>query len=306
MAHARQAVLWLLECAPGVPADGPLVVSDLGAGTCAASLGAHLALVEHAGAGQDMAIYPVDLDSSGRRFAEAFAALAGTTSGGPNATACKPAAGPIARELAQQWALAARRKAATKSLLSSASTAHTATATATVNTSASASAQATTPSAAALLPNQSTDQYVSSSKEGVIGLVQSLFEALRERSVVGGPHLIVASFSLQYLRNEEVIEGERENDRACPASAAAASRCRCVPLSSRSLSKPARSPARTGVIRSLSRALSLFSATHSSPRLLPLSPAPSSCSSSRVLAIYSARRQKVITFALAFMASTTS
>lgn len=219
-----------------------------------------------------MAIYPVDLDSSGRRFAEAFAALAGTTSGGPNATACKPAAGPIARELAQQWALAARRKAATKSLLSSASTAHTATATATVNTSASASAQATTPSAAALLPNQSTDQYVFSSKEGVIGLVQSLFEALRERSVVGGPHLIVASFSLQYLRNEEVIEGERENDRACPASAAAASRCRCVPLPP---AGPLRAAARVPFRNLLDLLLALVLSAHSR--------ALSRCSARRIL-----------------------
>ncbi len=188
------------------------MVSDLGAGTCAASLGARLALVEHAGAGQDVAIFPVDLESSGRRFAEAFAALIGTTGGRPNTAVCRPTAGPIARELAQQWALAARRKAATKSLLSSSSTAHTATAVATVSTSAQA---LTASSAAALLPDQSTDQYVSSQKEGVIGLVQSLFEALHERGVVGGPHLIVASFSLQYLRNEEVSEREWPRAPGC-------------------------------------------------------------------------------------------
>ncbi len=49
VAAARQAVLWMLECAPGVPSDAPLSMADLGAGTCAACLGALLALHEHAG-----------------------------------------------------------------------------------------------------------------------------------------------------------------------------------------------------------------------------------------------------------------
>ena len=35
-AAARQVVLWLLQCAPGLPQDAPLTFGDLGAGTCAA------------------------------------------------------------------------------------------------------------------------------------------------------------------------------------------------------------------------------------------------------------------------------
>ena len=35
-------------CAPGLPADAPLIVGDLGAGTCAACLGARFALRDHA------------------------------------------------------------------------------------------------------------------------------------------------------------------------------------------------------------------------------------------------------------------
>jgi len=75
VAAARQAVLWMLECAPGVPSDAPLSISDLGAGTCAACLGAQIALHEHAGEEQDCRLWPIDVASSSGRFRRAFEAM---------------------------------------------------------------------------------------------------------------------------------------------------------------------------------------------------------------------------------------
>ena len=69
-------MLWLLQAAPGLPDyDTPLAVGDLGAGTCAASLGAWLALREHAGEEQPFRVYPADVASSGERFVNAFRAM---------------------------------------------------------------------------------------------------------------------------------------------------------------------------------------------------------------------------------------
>ena len=73
--HARQIMLWLLECAPGLPTDMPLVLGDLGAGTCAACLGARVALKELAGDEQPFRAFPIDVASSSARFASAFRAM---------------------------------------------------------------------------------------------------------------------------------------------------------------------------------------------------------------------------------------
>ena len=81
--HARQAMLWLLQCAPGVPTDGALVVGDIGAGTCAACLGARLALRDHAGEEQPIKVYPIDVASSSARFQRAFAAMTRQEKFGP-------------------------------------------------------------------------------------------------------------------------------------------------------------------------------------------------------------------------------
>ena len=74
VACARQIMLWIFECAPGLP-DEALVFSDLGAGTCAACLGARLALRDHAGDEQNYHVYPIDVASSSARFANAFRAM---------------------------------------------------------------------------------------------------------------------------------------------------------------------------------------------------------------------------------------
>ena len=49
VATIRQVMLWLLQSAPGMPTDGPLSFADLGAGTCAACVGARFALRDHVG-----------------------------------------------------------------------------------------------------------------------------------------------------------------------------------------------------------------------------------------------------------------
>ena len=139
MAAARQVMLWLLQSAPGVPSDAPLSFADLGAGTCAACLGARLALHEHAGAEQPFRAFAIDLATSSARFAKAFG------------TMCK-------RE--------------------------------------------STHGRPALLPGQSADQYLSSAEPGIGALASSLLKQIEGRSE-RQPHLILASFSLHYLKAEE-------------------------------------------------------------------------------------------------------
>jgi hypothetical protein len=75
LAAARQLVLWLLQRAPGLPGDAPIAFADLGAGTCAACLGARLALHDHAGDEQPYRVYPIDVASSSARFRRAFQAM---------------------------------------------------------------------------------------------------------------------------------------------------------------------------------------------------------------------------------------
>eukprot|EP00326_Haptolina_ericina_P035636 CAMPEP_0181238250 /NCGR_PEP_ID=MMETSP1096-20121128/39233_1 /TAXON_ID=156174 ORGANISM="Chrysochromulina ericina, Strain CCMP281" /NCGR_SAMPLE_ID=MMETSP1096 /ASSEMBLY_ACC=CAM_ASM_000453 /LENGTH=494 /DNA_ID=CAMNT_0023333733 /DNA_START=1419 /DNA_END=2903 /DNA_ORIENTATION=+ len=74
VAATRQLMLWLLEHAPGLP-DGHLSVGDLGAGTCAACLGAHLAVRDLVGEGHPLTLHPIDAASSSSRFHRSFAAL---------------------------------------------------------------------------------------------------------------------------------------------------------------------------------------------------------------------------------------
>lgn len=140
LAAARQVALWLLQLAPGVPADRPLAFADLGAGTSAACLGCRLALLEHAGAAQPFHAYAIDLASSGARFARAFHAM------------CRP------------------------------SGAHG--------------------KAAALLPGQHASHYMQCDEPGIGSLASSLFEQLKQRGALQ-PHLLVASFSLHYLKPAE-------------------------------------------------------------------------------------------------------
>ena len=75
VAASRQVMIWLLECAPGLPEDEPLSFCDLGAGTCAACLGARLALRDLAGEEQPFKTFPIDVASSSARFAAAFTAM---------------------------------------------------------------------------------------------------------------------------------------------------------------------------------------------------------------------------------------
>jgi hypothetical protein len=140
VAASRQIMLWLLECAPGLPDDGPLCVADLGAGTCAACLGARLALRDHAGDEQIIKSFPIDVASSSERFAKAFVAM-------------------------------------TKAELYG---------------------------RAALLPEQEPWQYLRESEPGVDHLARSLLSQLKQRGE-RQPHLIIASFSLQYI-----AKGERD------------------------------------------------------------------------------------------------
>ena len=78
---AGQLVAWLLAArlgellAPGVPADTSITMADLGAGTCAACLGAKLALHDHAGDEQPYRRFPIDVASSSARFRRAFRAM---------------------------------------------------------------------------------------------------------------------------------------------------------------------------------------------------------------------------------------
>ena len=75
LAAARQITLWLLQSAPGVPADDALCWADLGAGTCAACLGTRMALHEHAGVEQPFRAYAVEVAASAARFSKAFTAM---------------------------------------------------------------------------------------------------------------------------------------------------------------------------------------------------------------------------------------
>ena len=70
-----QALLWLLENAPGLPSGTPLVIADLGAGSCAACLGARYALRDYGGDDQPFQVFPIDVESSSARFREAFEAM---------------------------------------------------------------------------------------------------------------------------------------------------------------------------------------------------------------------------------------
>ena len=152
-AHAYQITLWLLQCAPGVcpshaaseaaPAEcappvqpvqpvQPLTIADLGAGTCAACLGAWLALREHGGEEQPYRVIPADVVTSGERFANAFRAM----------------------------------------------------------TKPSIAAHGHQP----LLPLQDAGQYIAVTDEGIEELARAVLAPSRP-----APHLLLASFSLQYL-----------------------------------------------------------------------------------------------------------
>ena len=170
VAHARQAMLWVLRCAPGLPLETPsedgcvdegeegagpeakvgnmycsgeashsgvLTIADLGAGTCAACLGAHLAIVEHAGDDQPHRLFPIDISTSSARFVDAFISLT------------RPHHG-----------------------------------------------------SAALLSGQAADQYLTVQEIGIDAMAASLFAQLAQRRQ-RPPHLILASFCLQYLATDE-------------------------------------------------------------------------------------------------------
>lgn len=130
-------MLWMLQCAPGIPTDAPFTVADLGAGTCAACVGARLALHEHAGAEQNLRVFPIDVASSSERFVEAFHAMTRGV------------------ELGK----------------------------------------------AAVLPQQAPSQYLVSDRPGIDPMARSLFAQLSDRGE--HPHVLLASFCLQYLRADE-------------------------------------------------------------------------------------------------------
>ena len=129
--------MWLLESAPGLPRDGPISFGDLGAGTCAACLGARYALRDHSGGDHPYVCWPIDVASSSARFAEAFSAMVAT------------AAGLNTRD--------------------------------------------------ALLPLQSASQYLTEEADGVDHLVTSMLRQVAQRGA-RQPHVILASFSLHYLK----------------------------------------------------------------------------------------------------------
>ena len=170
VAAARQVTLWLLQCAPGLPETEALSFGDLGAGTCAACLGARLALRDHAGDEQPYKTFPIDVASSSARFAQAFRAMTKAEKYG------RPA----------------------------------------------------------LLPSQDGEQYLMEAAPGVDVQFRSLLaqlEARREKP----PHIVIASFCLQYLKKDErdsffagladavrrpmlllIIKGVGENQRPSP------------------------------------------------------------------------------------------
>lgn len=138
VATIRQVVLWLLESAPGLPPDGPFSIGDLGAGTCAACLGARFAIRDHAGGEHPFTCWPIDVASSSERFRDAWRAMI---------------------EVGQSGAMRQH----------------------------------------ALLPWQRPSQYLAETQDGVDHLVRSMLTQIRAQ---GGrqPHLIIASFSLHYLK----------------------------------------------------------------------------------------------------------
>lgn len=140
----REVVLWLLRSAPGLPMDSPLSFGDLGAGTCAACLGARFALRDHSGGEHPFKVWPIDMASSSDGFRDAFIAMADT--GG-----------------------AARCGGHTK---------------------------------AALLPTQHSSQYLTEDANGVTHLATSLLRQIAARGE-RQPHVLMASFSLHYLKRQE-------------------------------------------------------------------------------------------------------
>ena len=141
-------MLWLLECAPGLPRDAPISVADLGAGTCAACLGARYALRDYCGATHPFKVWPIDVASSSARFRDAFSAM--SKEGGGSRWAGLGGGG-YSKE--------------------------------------------------ALLPDQQASQYLTEEKDGVDELVTSLLRQLEERGE-RQPHIVIASFSLHYLKPE--------------------------------------------------------------------------------------------------------
>ena len=139
VAAARQVMLWLLGCAPGVPTDAPLTCGDLGAGTCAALVGARIALREHGGAEQPFRAFPIEVASTGARFEKAFRALVRPSNNG--------APPPLGR-------------------------------------------------------GQAASQYLTEASPGLLANLRSLFTQVSARGQPP-PQLVLASFSLQYLRGGE-------------------------------------------------------------------------------------------------------
>jgi hypothetical protein len=138
VAAIRQAIVWLLQCAPGLPRDAALCFADLGAGTCAACLGARLALRDLGGDEQPYRVFPIDVASSSTRFQKAFGAMTKHAKFGP----------------------------------------------------------------AALLRGQEPLQYLTEEQPGVDCLASSLLDQLAARGE-RSPHVLLASFSLHYLKPEE-------------------------------------------------------------------------------------------------------
>ena len=138
VAAIRQAIVWLLQCAPGLPREAALCFADLGAGTCAACLGARLALRDLGGDEQPYRVYPIDVASSSTRFQKAFGAMTKHAKFGP----------------------------------------------------------------VPLLRGQEPLQYLTEEQPGVDCLATSLLDQLAARGE-RSPHVLLASFSLHYLKPEE-------------------------------------------------------------------------------------------------------
>ena len=147
VATLRQVVLWLLETAPGLPSDGPISFGDLGAGTCAACLGARYAVRDYSGGeNHPFRVWPIDVGSSSARFAEAFSAMTEVGS------APRYSAGGFVKEV--------------------------------------------------LLPDQSPSQYLTEAQPGVEHLMTSMLRQIADKGE-RQPHVVIASFSLHYLKREQ-------------------------------------------------------------------------------------------------------
>jgi hypothetical protein len=191
-------MLWLLESAPGLPTDAPLSIGDLGAGTCAACLGARYALRDYSNGEHPFKVWPSAQPLRPPRMLRR-SALCKHVCSHPDLSehTCTCTCCVCVCDVSMCHFLTTVDVASSSARFEEAFRAMT---------ESSGVPRWGGPAAGgftreALLPDQAPSQYLTEARCGVDHLATSMLAQLTARGE-RQPHLIMASFSLHYLKRD--------------------------------------------------------------------------------------------------------